>query len=89
MNSSPRQPSSNGYLYVQGTSGNDYLGVAQSGGKFSVYNTQIQVGSSKLTSVDVNSVKNIVVYGYGGKDVINLHMSDATRVTAKGAYLCG
>jgi hypothetical protein len=77
---------SGGYLYVLGSSGPDYISISQSNGRISVSNTSISVGSAHLWSVDANWVSKVVVYGYGGGDVINLRPSAGTTVT-KDSYI--
>src|SRR5205807_9693379 len=77
---------SGGYLYVQGTAGSDYISLSQSNGRLSVYNTPITVGSTKVSSVEASLVNKVVIYGYGGGDIVNLRPSAATTVT-KDTYI--
>src|SRR4051812_7746995 len=77
---------SNGYLYVTATGSHEFITVAQNNGRLSVSNTPISVGSSKVSSVSVIQVNKVVVYAYGGGDVINLRASAATTVT-KPSYV--
>jgi hypothetical protein len=77
---------SGGYLYVTSTASHDFVTVAQKNGQLSVSDTSIKVGSAKVGSVSTSQVNRVVVYAYGGHDVINLRQSAATTVT-KNSYV--
>src|SRR5262249_43523227 len=77
---------SGSYLYVTSTSPHEYVSVSQSNGRLSVGSTLITQGSYHVSSVAVSAVSKVVVYAYGGGDVINLRMSAATTVT-KNTYI--
>jgi hypothetical protein len=74
------------YLYVTSTTKHDFITVSQYAGKLSVANTLISVGTTKVTSVSTSKVTKVVVYAYGGSDVVNLRHSAATMVT-KDSYI--
>ncbi len=78
-----------GVLTVVGTSGNDYISVAQSDGRIYVHDTAITVGKSHVSSVAANQVNHVVVYGNGGNDVINLRPSAATTLTKDATVYVG
>ena len=80
---------SGGMLYVTSTASHDYISVSQNNGQLSVRNTPIHVGSSTVNSVSTNAVTKVVVYAYGGSDVINLRPSAATTVTEDSYIYAG
>jgi len=67
-------------LYITSTTAHDYITVSESNGRISVQNTPIHVGSAKVSSVAASTVSKVVIYAYGGGDVINLRPSEATTV---------
>jgi hypothetical protein len=77
---------SGGYLYVTSTTHHEFVTVSQSNGNLSVANTPISIGASKVASVSASRVNKVVVYAYGGDDVINLRPSAATTVI-KDSYI--
>jgi hypothetical protein len=77
---------SGGYLYITSNTSHAFITVAQNNGRLSVAGTSISVGSAKVGSVSTSQVKQVVVYAYGGGDVINLRPSAATTVTV-GSYI--
>ncbi len=72
---------SGGYLYITSTTSHNFITVSQSNDRLSVAGTGIRVGSVMYGSVATSQVKEVVVYAYGGNDVINLRPSAATTVT--------
>lgn len=63
---------SGGYLYITSTTSHNFITVSQSNDRLSVAGTGIRVGSVMYGSVATSQVKEVVVYAYGGNDVINL-----------------
>jgi hypothetical protein len=70
-------------LYITSTASHEFVTVSQTHGQLSVANTTIKVGNSSVRSVSTGQVSEVVVYAYGGGDVINLRPSAATIVTEK------
>jgi Ca2+-binding RTX toxin-like protein len=83
---------SGGALYVTSTTPHEFLTISQSGGRISVSHTPISIGNHRYSSVSASAVNSVVVYTYGGGDVINLRPSAATAldkpafVSAGGGY---
>jgi hypothetical protein len=77
---------SGGYLYVNSTAAHEYVSISQTSGRLSVANTVITEGSYRVSSVLATQVTEVVVYAYGGHDIINLRTSAATTVT-RNAYI--
>jgi Ca2+-binding RTX toxin-like protein len=77
---------SGSYLYVTSTAHHQFITVSQHNGQLSVANTSITVGSSHVSSISTSKVTKVVVYAYGGSDVVNLRSSAANAVT-KDSYI--
>jgi Ca2+-binding RTX toxin-like protein len=80
---------SGGHLYIRGTAGRDVITVSQSHGQITVSGTLITVGRTRVSHVSASRVHDIVVYGYGGGDLINLRPSAATAVTKYATIYSG
>src|SRR5262245_29197216 len=61
-----------GTLRVLGTDNADTILVQQSDNHLSIQGLSILAGGSRVSAVNLASVKKIEVYGYGGNDSINL-----------------
>jgi Calpain family cysteine protease len=61
-----------GNLYVLGTSGSDFIQVAQTNQQLSVLGTQITLNGSRVSSVAASSIGQVMVYGNDGNDFIDL-----------------
>lgn len=72
---------SGGYLYITSTTSHNFITVAQNNGRLSVAGTSITVGKAAQSSVSTSQVNEVVVYAYGGNDVVNLRPTAATTVT--------
>lgn len=59
-------------LFIDGSSGNDYINVTQADGRISVYGTQVTNGVYKTSSVSASIVSRVFVNGYAGNDTIIL-----------------
>jgi Ca2+-binding RTX toxin-like protein len=77
---------SNGYLYIQDSSPNDYISITQVGTQIAVSGIQIASGGAHVSSVNANALTEVVVYSHGGGCLIDMHLSDATQLT-KSAYV--
>jgi len=72
-------------LFIDGTSGNDYINVTQADGRLSVYGAQITNGVWKASSVSAASVTRIFVNGYAGNDTIILSTVTKDCIVSAGA----
>jgi hypothetical protein len=61
-----------GNLYVLGTGANDYINITQTGSQISLTGAPIAVKGVNANSIDSASINNVLVYGNGGSDFINL-----------------
>ena len=61
-----------GNLYVLGTAGADVITVTQSNNKIAVTGAQIAVGNAKVNTIDAPSIAKVIVYGYGGRNFLDL-----------------
>jgi hypothetical protein len=61
-----------GMLNIVGSSGTDFIQVSQVGQQISVMGTQINVNGIRAGSVDAGAISQVLVYGSGGNDFINL-----------------
>jgi RTX calcium-binding nonapeptide repeat (4 copies)/Calpain family cysteine protease len=72
-------------LFIQGTTGNDYINVTQANNQISVYGTKISNGVTKLNSVSAASVSRIFVDAYAGNDTIILSTVTKDCIVTAGA----
>ena len=71
-------------LFINGTTGNDYINVTQADGRLSVYGTQITNGVWKASSVNAASVTRIFINSYAGNDTIILSTVTKDAIVTAG-----
>ena len=71
-------------LYVMGTAGNDIINVTESNNQIAVPGSGIAVNGKNVNSVNASAVSQVIVYGNGGNNSVDL----STLKTAATIY-CG